>query len=63
MKRKSNYKAKNRGGGRRNPRLRPIQNPPKLTAGWAARLVNDPLELLCFAGLIVFIFGVVKFVF
>lgn len=58
MKRKANYNAgKGKGGSytqdipekKRNPLLRPIQkrDPPGST-GWAARLVNDPLELLCF---------------
>ena len=69
MKRKSNYNAKNRGGGmfhqsvggcRRSPRLRPTQKPVGNTVGWAAKLVNDPLELLCFAGLVVFVFAVFK---
>lgn len=55
MKRKVNYKP---GGGayknnipdkKPNPRLRPIQKPKSTGDGWAARLVNDPLELLCFA--------------
>jgi len=72
MKRKSNYKAKNRGGGmfhqsvgggRRNPRLRPVQKPVEKTVGWAAKLVNDPLELACFAGLVVFVFVVVRVLF
>lgn len=52
MKRKSNKK--------RNPRLRPIQKPVENTVGWAEKLVNDPLELVCFAVLIVFIFAVFK---
>jgi len=52
MKRKS--KAKNRA--------RPchIQKPVENTVGWAAKLVNDPLELVCFAGLVVFVFAVFK---
>lgn len=37
MKRKANYNVKHKPGGG--------------STGWAARLVNDPLELLCFAGL------------
>lgn len=58
MKRKSNYNAK-----KRNPRLRHIQKPVENTVGWAAKLVSDPLELLCFAGLVVFVFAVCKIVF
>jgi len=60
MKRKANYNVKHKPGGgayknnipdkKPNPRLRPIQKrDPGGSAGWAARLVNDPLELLCFA--------------
>ena len=69
MKRKSNYNAKNRKGGmfhqgvgdkKRNPRLRPIKKPVEKPVGWAAKLVNDPLELVCFAGLVVFLFVVVR---
>ena len=60
MKRRANYNAgKGKGGSytqdvpdkKPNPRLRPIKKPNNAGAGWAARLVNDPLELLCFAGL------------
>ncbi len=58
MKRKSNYNAK-----KRNPRLRHIQKPVENTVGWAAKLVNDPLELACFAGLVVFVFVVVRVLF
>lgn len=59
MKRKVNYKP---GGGaytqnvpnkKPNPRLRPIQKPKQSGGGWAADLVNDPVELLCFTGLCV----------
>lgn len=55
MKRKS--KAKNRA------RPRPVQKPVEKTVGWAAKLVNDPLELACFAGLVVFVFVVVRVLF
>ena len=51
------------GDKKRNPRLRPIQKPVENTVGWAAKLVNDPLELVCFAGLVVFVFTVCKIVF
>lgn len=69
MKRKSSYNAKNRKGGmfhqgvgdkKRNPRLRPIQKPVEKTVGWAAKLASDPLELVCFAGLVVFVFWAFK---
>lgn len=48
------------GGGKRNSRLRPIKKPVENTVGWAARLASDPLELVCFAGLVVFVFAVFK---
>ena len=51
------------GDKKRNPRLRPIQKPMEKTVGWAAKLVNDPLELVCFAGLVVVVFVVVRMVF
>ena len=69
MKRKANYNAgKGKGGSytqdvpekKPNPRLRPIQKrDPGGSTGWAARLVNDPLELLCFAGFCVVICWVI----
>jgi hypothetical protein len=60
MKRRANYNAgKGKGGSytqdvpekKRNPLLRPMKKPEQPGDGWAARLVNDPLELLCYAGL------------
>lgn len=69
MKRKANYNVKHKPGGgayknnipdkKPNPRLRPIQSPNNAGDGWAARLVNDPLELICFAGLCVVICWVI----
>ena len=40
--------------------MRPIQKPVENTVGWAAKLVNDPLELLCYTGLALFAFAVFK---
>lgn len=70
MKRKANYNAgKGKGGAytqdvpnkKPNPRLRPIQRPNNAGDGWAARLVNDPLELLCFAGFCIAICWVISY--
>lgn len=69
MKRKSNYNAgKGKGGSythnipdkKPNRRLRPVQTPKKSGDGWVANLVNDPLELLCFAGLCLILFWVIN---
>jgi len=70
MKRKANYNVKHKPGGgayknnipdkKPNPRLRPIQKrDPDGSTGWASKLVNDPLELLCFAAFCVVICWVI----
>lgn len=68
MKRKSNYNAgKGKGGSytdnipdkKPNPRLRPVQKPKQSGDGWVSSLVNDPLELLCFALLCLIVFWII----
>jgi len=75
MKRKANYNVRHKPGGgayknnipdkKPNPRLRWFWSVPSSTKpiqkrdGWAARLVNDPLELLCFAAFCVVICWVI----
>ncbi len=59
MKRKANYNAGKGKGGSYTQDV-PDKKPNNAGDGWAARLVNDPLELLCYAGLCVVICWVIS---